>query len=214
MKASQIMGVFGALLTGCASLPAVSPQEGVDAIQAHAAQQVRAEALGLHDGQCAQPGWAMAGRVALSNGQNGGSGRIEWVQGEGNIHVQLLAPVTRQSWQLEVNAQQVILQGVPQGPLYGADAGQLLRMATGWDVPVEALGCWMRAVAADTGRFGEPQMRYDRHLLPMQLVQAGWTVDYSQWVLDPFTQLQMPSRIQAQRGHDRVRLIIDRWGVE
>lgn len=210
MKKEHAVSVWSVLLVGCASLPTVSH---VDTAQARAAQQIRAEALGLESGQCAQPGWAMAGRVALSNGKTGGSGRIEWVQGEGSIHVQLLAPVTRQSWQLEVSAQQVVLQGVPQGPLYGVDAAQLLRTATGWDVPVEALGCWMRAVAA-ADDLGEARIRYDNNLLPAQIVQAGWTVDYSQWVLDPFTQLQMPSRIQAQRGHDRVRLIIDRWGVE
>ena len=39
----------------------------------------------------------MTGRLALSNGKDGGSGRIEWTQGDGHLQVTLSAPVTRYS---------------------------------------------------------------------------------------------------------------------
>ena len=59
-------------------------------------------------------------------------------------------PITAQTWVLQSDAQGAQLQGMPQGPQQGADAATLLRTATGWDIPVQALGCWMRAAFSYT----------------------------------------------------------------
>lgn len=202
------------LLAGCAGVapPLLRP---VDQDAAEAAQRERAASLGLAGGDCAAPGWALAGRVALSNGKQGGSGRIEWVQGAGNIHLQLSAPVTRQSWVLDVAADGgATLQGVADAPLRDSDAALLLRETTGWDIPVAALGCWLRAVAADAGRFGPAQTDYAADLLPRRIEQGDWTIDYADWQPDPVSRLPMPARIEARRGSNRVRLVVDRWGLE
>ena len=132
------------LLAGCRT---IAPPP--DSTAAAAAQQARATTLGLANGDCAAPGWALAGRVALSNGRDGGSGQLEWTQGGGRTHLLLSAPITRQSWMLDVDPRGgATLQGLPEGSLGGDDAAQLVRDATGWDIPVAALGCWLRGVAA------------------------------------------------------------------
>ena len=200
-------------LAGCQTV-ATRPAPVVDIPRAEAAQQVRAAALGLADGDCATPGWAMTGRVALSNGKDGGSGQLEWTQGAGRTHLLLSAPITRQTWILDVDAGGATLQGVPNGPLHGADAAQLLRQATGWDIPVAALGCWVRAVVANPAEFAEARIDYSADLLPLRIEQDGWVVDYTGWKQDPFSRQPMPSRINAQRGENRVRLVVDRWGLE
>lgn len=201
------------LLTGCAALP--TRNVTVEPVQAEAAQRLRAETLGLEAGECLNPGWAMAGRVALSNGKQGGSGQIEWTQGAGELRLMLTAPVTRQGWVLQVNAHTADLQTLADGAhQQDADAALLLRRVTGWDVPVAALGCWLRAVSAETQRFGTAQLQFNVDMLPTQLQQAGWTVRYDDWRPDPFTGLPMPMRIEAVRGSDRVRLVVSRWGVE
>ena len=61
---------------------------------------------------------------------------------------------------------------------------------------------------------GVARIEFGADLLPLRLEQGGWTVDYSGWKPDPLTRLPMPSRINAQRGEDRVRLVVDRWGFE
>lgn len=203
--------VGAALLAGCASLP---PPATVDRDAAAVAQQQRAQALGLASGDCSGPGWAIAGRVALANGGRGGSGRFEWTQGAGQLHLQLSAPLTRQSWMLDVDAQGARLRGLEGGDRVGTDPGLLLREATGWELPVAALGCWLRAVAAAPAQFGAARIDYGAGLLPGRIEQGGWTIDYDQWELDPFTSLQMPARIEARRGDARIRLLIDRWGLE
>ncbi len=212
------MALAGLLLAGCGTLrpQASSPRElvvGTDA-SAVAAQQARILKLGLGSGQCDVPSWQMTGRVALSNGKDGGSGRIEWAQGERRSEVTLSAPVTRQSWTLVVDAAGARLAGVPNGPLVGVDATQLLRDATGWEIPVTALGCWLRGAGADQARFGESRIAYGTHLLPLRIEQGGWTIDYADWKPDATSGAMLPSRVNAQRGDSRVRLIVDRWNGE
>jgi len=203
------------LLGGCQTLPhTTSPRAAPDVVDARAAQQQRTQALGLASGDCLQPGWAMAGRMAISNGKDAGAARFEWTQGEGRLQLQLTAPITAQTWVLQSDTQGAQLQGMPQGSQHGADAATLLRTATGWDIPIQALGCWMRAVAASEFGLGAAQIHFDGQLLPRQIEQGGWKIEYSRWQLDPFSGLQMPSRIDAQRGKSRVKLAIDRWGLE
>lgn len=203
------------LLGGCQTLPhTTSPRAAPDVVEAQAAQQQRAQALGLASGDCLQPDWAMAGRMAISNGKDAGTARFEWTQGEGRLTLQLTAPITAQTWVLQSDAQGAQLQGMPQGPQQGTDAATLLRTATGWDIPVQALGCWVRAVAASEARLGVAQIRFDAQRLPLRIEQAGWQIEYSHWQLDPFSGLQMPSRIDARRGTSRVRLAVDHWGLE
>lgn len=214
MRQALAIALACAGLWGCQTI-ARQPAAAPDRAAADAAQQARASALGLASADCAAPGWGMSGRVALSNGKQGGSGQLEWSQGLGTLHMLLSAPITRQNWVLEVDALgAATLQGLPDGPLRGDDAAQLVREATGWDIPVAALGCWLRGVAAAEDALGAAWIDFGADLLPLRIEQGGWTVDYSGWKPDPYTRLPMPSRINAQRGQDRVRLVVDRWGLE
>lgn len=206
-------------LTACQSLPPASAPANVltgDAAirAAMQAQQARIVALGVDHAPCDLPAWAMSGRVALSNGKDGGSGRIEWTQGSGRTEVTLSAPVTRQSWTLIADAGGVALQGVPDGPLRGKDAGLLLRQSIGWEIPVAALGCWLRGAPADQAALGEARSVFgiDRRLL--RLEQGGWVVDYTNWQLDVASGVELPTRINAEQASNRVRLVVDRWGHE
>lgn len=212
-RCSMALGIVAgiALLGGCASVPdadgvaELSPERRA---AAEAAQDAREAGLGLASGQaCDGPAWELQGRAALSNGQQGGSGRLEWRQGGGSSEVTLSAPVTRQSWTLATQAGSATLAGVPNGPLQGADAGALLRQATGWEIPVAALGCWVRGARADAGRFGPATLGFDAGGRLRRIEQAGWRIDYPQWpaVAD------LPPRITAVRGNDEVRLIVDSW---
>ena len=206
-------------LGACQSLPpATAPTDvlvgSAQIRDAGRAQQARVAALGLDHAACDLPAWAMTGRVALSNGKEGGSGRIEWIQGAGRTEVTLSAPVTRQSWTLTEDADAVTLEGIPGGPLHGVDAGQLLRESTGWEIPVAALGCWMRGAPADPVALGEAVSVYGGDQRLKRLEQGGWLIDFANWQRDPVTGVELPTRINAERASNRVRLIVDRWGDE
>ena len=213
MRPAGALAFAAILMTGCSTLP---PPSGVRAPAGDpvVAQQARAAALGLADGRCGIPRWGLSGRVALSNGREGGSGRLLWSQGAGRLHLELSAPVTRQSWVLDVSADGARLQGVGDAPLRGADPAELIRAASGWEVPVRALGCWLRGAAAGEAAFGPATIAVDGAGLPRRIEQAGWTVEYSAWTPAANDELPMPTRISATRGVDRVRLVVDRWTAE
>ncbi|SHE27074.1 lipoprotein insertase outer membrane protein LolB [Thermomonas hydrothermalis] len=204
--------LLAAGLAGCASLPSARPAGDADAgAQVH---RQRLEALGLAEGDCLAPVWQLSGRVALANGRQGGSGRIDWAQGGGAVQLQVTAPVTRQGWQLTVDAQGATLSGLDGGPRQDSDPQRLLREAVGWDVPLAALGCWLRGAPAGEAEFGPARVIEGRDRLPQRIEQAGWVVDYAGWVSAPAEALPLPTRIEARRGEARVRLLVDHWGAE
>ena len=153
--------------------------------------------------------WSLSGRVALTNEGRGGSGRIEWEQRGDAATVSLSAPITRQSWRLETRPGVARLEGLEGGARDGTDAAALLRAATGWEIPVVSLASWVRgardpAAGAATLGFGS-----DGRLARME--QAGWRLAFGEWALQPALGIELPGRIEAERGQARVRLVVDAW---
>jgi outer membrane lipoprotein LolB len=187
-----------ALLPACASRT-VRTVPAPDAARAEAAQLERERVL------AERTRWAFAGRIALSTGANGGSGRLEWRQDGADFDVRLSAPVTRQGWRLHRAQGTVRLEGLEGGTREGADAETLLQEATGWRLPVGDLPDWVRGVRAP----GVPaRVEYDADGRLAMLEQSGWRVEYREWSADP---LPMPVKIHATHGDARVRLAIESW---
>jgi outer membrane lipoprotein LolB len=53
------------------------------------------------------------------------------------------------------------------------------------------------------------QFAPDGHL--SQLQQGGWTIDYSDWRMQPTLDIDLPHRLNASQGDAKVRLVIDQW---
>ena len=187
-------------LSACVSQPVRAPTPA-DPMEASRAQAQRGA---LED-------WSLSGRVAISNGRQGGSGRMDWKQQGGRYEISLAAPVTRQSWRLAGDARHARLEGIAGGPREGNDAEALLRDATGWDIPVRALVDWVRGVPAPEADFGAATMVVGAENLPASLEQAGWRIDYRDWYAAGAGQPALPKRLEAQRGEARVRLVLDDW---
>lgn len=188
---------LAAALSGCATPRVVTAAAPTDA--ALTAQATRERSLG------AQSAWGLDGRIAVSNGKDAGSGRIEWRQAGPRFDIALTAPITHQGWRLTGEPGRAVLDGLAGGPRQGTDAETLLREATGWDIPVQALPRWIRGLRADPAH-AVAQFGSDGRL--MRLAESGWTIDYT-WPSEPAAAL--PSRIEARRGDARVRLVVDRW---
>jgi outer membrane lipoprotein LolB len=196
-------------LAACASQPLRAPVATLPAAERERAEATQAAREAVLAGQ---PAWTLAGRAAISRGEKGGSGRIDWRQDSEAYRLSLSAPVTRQSWQLVGDATQARIEGMDGGPRQGPDASQLLLEATGLEVPVAALASWMRGARADETRFGAARLEFDAQHRLAQLVQGGWTIDYVAWQTETGAMPALPTRLNAGRGDARVRLIVDAWG--
>jgi len=158
-----------------------------------------------------RPDWSLQGRVALSNGRDGGSGRIDWQQHGEHYSVALSAPITRQSWRLSGDAGGARLEGLDGGPRDGADPARLLREATRWEIPVTALADWVRGLRASADH-GPAQLAFGVDGRLARIEQDGWTIDYSAWQAHAGG-TELPVRLNARRGEASVRLVVDRWEV-
>lgn len=213
MKLGIMVAAVAALgLAACTSVPVRPPLQTVDLAPAALADaQARLEAR--ETAVRALPQLAFNGRVAMSNGRDGGSGRIEWLQTGGDYRVTLSAPVTRQSWQLQGGPQGARIDGLDGGPREGADVGLLLLEATGFEIPVAAMAAWAAGARADVAVSGPAEVAFDAGGRLARVQQDGWTIDYLEWQPDPAAGAApaLPTRIDAQRGDARVRLIVDSW---
>lgn len=206
-RASLLVAV--ALLSACASTgPRPSPAAVAGPISAEARQAEAGRQAWLR----AHPDWSFQGRAAISKGQKGGNGRVDWLQTGRDYRVQLSAPVTRQSWVLsgEGATGRARLEGVDGGPRVGEDAQELLLQATGWQIPVDGLPAWVRGLVDD----GQPGVVRDAEGRPAVLEQGGWRVEYQEWFPPQDGRPALPRRIEARSGDAKVRLLLDNWGVD
>lgn len=160
-------------------------------------------------GLAAAGGWRMSGRLAVSAGGDGGSGRVVWVQRGDDYEITLSAPVTRRSWVLAKAGDRVRLSGLDGGDREGSDAEALLAEATGWRLPVQALAAWARGARAA----GPAQIEFAADGLPSRIGQFGWEVDYREWnaAAPGDGAPSLPRRVFARQGDASVRLVVERW---
>lgn len=152
--------------------------------------------------------WQLSGRVAVSDGREGGSGRFDWTQ-EGTTYVMTIrAPVSNQTWRLSGDERQARLEGVGPVAIEGTDPEELLAREVGWRFPVRQMRNWVRAIPYAAGA----ATRVDGEGLPKELREAGWTLQYRSYDrgLDP----PMPTRIAANRAPYKVRLAISSWTLD
>ncbi len=212
--------VFGAMLATIALLAGCAGQTTKSTPPALVCP--KGEGVANPDGACAQaigrlvnqafseaagPGWGLQGRVAISTGKQSGNARIDWQQSPvpGSYEVTLSAPVTRQSWRLQVDQGRATLSGLDGGDRTGPDAGLLLREAVGWDIPIASLRFWMRGLPVEGDA---AQYAFDARQQLIGLDQYGWHIQFERTGEEA-----LPKRITASRGDSRVRLVIDQWGA-
>ncbi|MBS0225538.1 MAG: outer membrane lipoprotein LolB [Proteobacteria bacterium] len=201
------LAATAALLASCSTIPTAPPPPTATLVcepllskNAECVRRIDALTASAQAGS-----WGMGGRAAISHGGQSGNLGVEWEDaGSSGYLVVLTAPITRQGWRLQEQDGHATLEGIAGGPRTGADGAALLREATGFEIPVQALRYWMRG-------YPDPAQRLDKAAFAgdqlATLEQDGWQIDY----LARDAQGR-PSRINATRGDDRVRLVIDRWG--
>jgi outer membrane lipoprotein LolB len=182
------------LLAGCA---AVAPRGS--AVEAQALD-ARAAAL------APLARWTLTGRVAVSDGRDGGSGRFEWTQDGERYVIEIRAPVSQQTWRLSGDADQCQLDGAKPHAVRGTDPEALLERELGWRLPVAQMRNWVRALAAEPRR---ARLAVDADGRPRRIEEGRWTVEYKAYdaSLDP----PMPTKVFAERRPYKVRLAIASW---
>lgn len=150
--------------------------------------------------------WRIQGRVAISDGREGGSGRLDWSQQGEQYTLEFRAPISGRSWRLSGGPGGAMLEGLRPQPSIDSDVGRLLERELDWPVPVESLRLWVLGLVdpgspagVDAGEGG----------LPRRIRQRGWSIEYQDWI--EIDGRVLPRRLVAEVPGFRLRLIVDGW---
>jgi outer membrane lipoprotein LolB len=153
--------------------------------------------------------WNFEGHFAVSDGRNGGSGTLIWQADGPRFALELRAPVTGKTVQLQGGSGGAVLTGLRELPIRGDNAQALLADEFGWHMPVEQLTWWVRGLRAPQSA---AEVSYGENGLPSLLKQDGWSVEYRDWYAD--SRPPLPRKIFASKPPYTVRLLIDRWRIQ
>ena len=191
-------------LAACATSP--GPGDPVTADQRE--RLARAAYVERQDAIATWEAWGFSGRLSMDDGEDGGSGRLDWAVRGGVSTLEFRGALGQGAWKLVLDPDGATLSKADGSVLADPSVGDLVRRETGWRVPVDALGWWVRGLAEP----GHPaQFEFgDAGTQPLvALSQLGWHIRYDRYREDD--ELLMPSRLEATRDNGRVKLAISRW---
>jgi outer membrane lipoprotein LolB len=186
------------LLSACATRP---PESGV------------ADRERLHEDRAARllawPGWSLTGRLGIQRGDEGGSGRLDWIVRGDRSRLDFRGTLGQGAWRLEVSPEVARLE-LKDGTVREARRVEdLVFDQTGWEAPVTALGWWVRGLAWPGGPApARRELNPDGTLATLE--QAGWRVDWTRYTTGADGQL-LPSRLQLTRSDVSIKLAVSRW---
>jgi outer membrane lipoprotein LolB len=203
MRTNRLTAAARLLLMACAlGLAACAPLRLREDDATLTAQRARETTV------LAQMRWQLSGRIAVSNGDDGGNADVEWSQDGERYDLRLRAPVTGKNWRLHGDAHSATLEGVRNETLTGSNAAELLAREANWQLPVSELEYWVRGLRAPGAK---AELVFDEAQRPAKLLQSGWTIEYREYFADRDPAL--PRKVFATKGKHRVRLFIEDWQV-
>jgi len=183
------------LLNGCKTTPVTKPGVGNQA-----AYDDRAENI------ASVSSWNLVGRISLDDGEDGGSGRLQWVVKDDHSTLDFHGAMGRGAWQLEIEPGGAALRLADGSEHFADGVDALVQQQIGWPIPVKALQWWVRGLAAP-GTIDAQQLGADGLLT--SLAQFGWQIDFNRYASD--AGVAMPVRLDARQNDYRVKLAIGRW---
>jgi len=162
------------------------------------------------DDHCAPAGniiltdFELSGKLALSDGQEGGSGRFTWRQQNSEVSAQFKAPLGQGNWLIEETDQGATLVVDNEAPYFARHAGTLIEEVVGWSVPWQALKKWLLLQPVDKNQAG-----IKRTQTSITITEQDWTIVYDRF--QSYSGGCLPHRIMAKKPPYSIRLVIRTW---
>lgn len=150
--------------------------------------------------------WSFIGKISLDDGDQGGSGRLQWDVLARSSELDFHGAMGRGAWHLSIGPERVILKEANGEQRTATSVNDLIQERIGWPLPVDALQWWVRGLAAPGDVDAE---QFDSGGLLIYLQQFGWSIEINRY--KSFAGLELPIRLDARRDNFRVKLAIGRW---
>ncbi len=152
--------------------------------------------------------WGFTGRLGLDDGEDGGSGRLDWRNNPDSAILDFRGSLGQGAWQLEAGPAQARLKRSDGSVAVAQQVDLLAYQELGWVLPVSALSWWVRGMAWP-GNEGPDSLQLNPDGTPAVIEQLGWQVTYSRYM--DHAGEQLPSRLLARQGDTQVKLAVSRW---
>ena len=153
--------------------------------------------------------WDLAGKLSIDDGQDGGSGRLNWEVREERSHMSFRGTLGKGSWQLTSGSGFAELEKSDGSITRAADVNDLIEQELGWFVPVDSLKWWALGVAAP----GTPEsMVLDGSGRILAMQQDGWDISYRRY--RKFDGVELPARMDAVNGRYRLKIAVSDWKIQ
>lgn len=184
------------LLQACAT----APQPAGDGLQAERNYGERLARLQAADH------WSVQGRLAVRDGEDGGSGTLRWRAEPAGSRLDFHGALGRGAWRLRVSPGEAVLTLADGAEYRAVSVERLVEQQIGWQVPVAELSWWIRGLAAP-GERARRSLGETGVLLDLQ--QAGWSVAFDRY--RQFGEELMPGLVVARRGERQVKFAVRDW---
>lgn len=144
------------------------------------------------------------GKMSFSDGNEGGSGQVNWQRSGQVIEVVLKAPLSKKSWTLTADNNFSTIRTSTGETFHDVSAAGLVSDQVGWDVPWEALQSWVMGRPTISG-----QLEWRNDEQGYLIVEQGWVIQYSK--LKPYEGGLLPHKIVARKQPYSIKLSIKSW---
>ena len=190
------LSVASCVFTACTPVP-TRPLESPAFAQAY---QTRFGQISLLDQ------WTLDGRLAISNGKDGGSGNLLWQNNAGITRMSFRGALGKGAWQLQTEENGVRLELANGTVHHAASVAELVLKQVGWKVPVDALAWWIKGLAYPD-KWDSRSLDENGRLTKLR--QFGWDVDFSNY--GQSDGYWLPRKLTARRGEYSVKMAVRSW---
>lgn len=187
----------GALaLSACATLSGHAPMGAAN----EQAWQTRVTTLTALDT------WELSGRVGVVNGNDGGSGSLDWNQDGDELRFDFRGPLGAGAVHIEGDSTALHVQSSRGDDFVTTDPEDDFARHLRMPMPVLSMRYWMLGIPDP----GAPYSKIaDAEGEPLSLNQRGWQVDYQEYA--DVSGRNLPVRFTLSRGEVRIKVAVSQW---
>jgi outer membrane lipoprotein LolB len=153
--------------------------------------------------------WTLGGRLAISDGKEGGSGSLLWQNDGDETQMSFHGTMGKGAWQLQAGPAGARIELANGETHLAPTIAALVLQQVGWQVPVDALSWWVKGLA-DPGKWESRQLDEKGQLV--KLSQFGWEVEFGNY--GQVSGSWLPSKLTARRGKYLVKMVVRTWHLQ
>ena len=146
----------------------------------------------------------LQGKIGVRTPQQSGSAFFTWVQQQNQFEIELTGILGVGKTQIEGKPGEVTLNSAKTGLITATTPEELLEKATGWQAPIMHLAYWIQAKPATQNA----QITKDENHRLKQLVEDGWTVDFSYNDAQTLPNKLLLKQALAEDKENRITMVI------